>query len=333
MEGFLKREGEDEKRPVFAFLAEPGLEFSDWESVALGRKRYRELLGSAKYVSTALTADGLADLYGEWQPSDDQILFLFENTFDPFIPKKQGLVSTKSNIVPVVIDRLALHESGPHWISGDTARLDLVLVEPRWAIWSASSLLGEIAPENCIVPGEEGIVYWYRRKRYMVNALHTAIAFLGYGYLRELGYRNKRNSSHAFPLVVETTLASPRNRRLLDVLVRAQATRLLIETRMEKASIPQDNGDRTFESLVETGNEAIQRFRKFPDELSRVLRQDDAKKRLDRLSEQIVSLGDFVNSPENQEEWWKATQSPGRPALPEVRAVVDDLRSVAMSII
>ena len=157
----------------------------------------------------------------------------------------------------------------------------------------------------------------------MVNALHTALALLGYARLRGMGLDGNRQ---AFPLVVESVLTDGDNFRLLDVFARAQAFMLLLESSWtDRMAVAPEIF--TFQNLIDYAFGAIERFRQFPDELGRVL-ADSPDKRRRRFDEQIKPLEKFLAKAENEDRWLR-TPFRNRPPIPEVLACVEYLRKLA----
>jgi len=218
-----------------------------------------------------------------------------------------------------------------------------VTVEPACELWSISR--PEFVESLVWKTLSGGDFEWkYKRKRYMVNAVHTAIALLGYARVRKLGLGGDVGGRQAFPLVVDAVLGNRENRRLLDVFRRAQALRLMLES---QSSINSESGGLRsqdgFDELVETAQRATERFRQFPDELTRVLSDTD-EQRLSRFLELIQPLDNYVVGKDYiqaanlasvlaaeraRDRWHDTLLVRGRPPIPEVRAVIAHLRSLA----
>jgi hypothetical protein len=169
--------------------------------------------------------------------------------------------------------------------------------------------------------------YVYEKKRYLVNGLHTAIAILGHARLRAMG---RPVSDQAFPLVADSVVTGWRERRMLDVLVRAQALYLILCHRSfirgeAPLALP------SYSAHVQYAERALARFRSFPDELTRVLAEKPGKVAA-KFRALFEPLANFVEDSENADRWRESYAARGRPPVAEVIEVVAELSEVAMKL-
>jgi hypothetical protein len=117
--------------------------------------------------------------------------------------------------------------------------------------------------------------FFEKKKRYLVNCVHTALAILGYSHLRKKHIDPKDQPRQVLSIVIDGLLLDPEVRRVIDVFLEGKAMQLLLEERSDKRPAEFADDEDAYVELVSKGKLILDRMSAFPDAIGRVLQTED----------------------------------------------------------
>ena len=254
-------------------------------------------------------------------------VYVFENNdeFTPALGKTWKGVATR-----VIVDRICIQHPAEYsrgrnrLVEHVSCERDVELQSIR-VIGSPPSYWKPVAAEH--------FGFFEKKKRYMVNCVHTALAILGYSHLCKKHIPADHQSRQVLSIVVDGLLIDPENRRIIDVFLSGKAIQLLVEESDGLRPSEFADDEDAFTKLVSGGRRVLERMSAFPDEIGRVLQKEDTDdekahpKMLDRVTRYVKDLKQSIaaEGPDSRRDAYRSFAARNRPHVREIECAIESI--------